>query len=250
MNIILSPAKTMDFSKPIGTKVPKTFPFFIQNSKRINKRLRELDSDILKNNMNLSDSLLLKVQELINNYTGKKENGRQAFFAYQGAVFKGIDVYSLKLDHLNFAQKYFRILSAQYGILKPLDLIEEYRLDLKTKLKIADFTNLYKYWENPFLDYFSNTEKTELIINLSSAEFSKAINFSKLNSKVINIIFGELHADKYKSPPMYSKMARGRMAGFIIRNYIIKPEDIKSFNHDGYKFNKNFSNKGNFVFTR
>lgn len=240
----------MNFLDPVSDRVPGTIPFFKKYSIDINKDLRNYDSDTLKRNMNLSDNLLIKVEKIITNFTGKKENGRQAIFTYKGAVFKGIDIPSLNIDNLQFAQNYFRIISAHYGILKPFDLIEEYRLDFKANFKTLDFSSLYNYWKKPFIDYFSITEKPDLIINLLSAEFSKAITFKKLNIKVINLIFGEIDNNTYKSPPMYSKMARGRMAGFIIREFITKPEDLKNFNLDGYRFNKEFSNDNKFVFTR
>jgi len=240
----------MNFKDSVSVKIPESVPFFYQSSIKLNKYLRELDSADLKKNMNLSDNLFVKVQKIISNFTGKTGNGRQAIFAYQGAVFKGIDVPSLSMTHLEFAQSYLRIISAQYGILRPYDLIEEYRLDFKTKFKTNKYNSLYDYWEIPFMEYFTNTETKNPILNLSSFEFSKAINFKKSKTRIIDIVFGEKHDNTYKSPPMYSKIARGKMAGYIIRNFITDSEKIKRFNLDGYKYNGTLSIDNKLIFTR
>ena len=240
----------MNFADPVPEGIPITNPRFMNNANNLNKLLRDLSDSSLKTRMNLSDKLLTKVRQMIDSFTGKEEYGRQALFAYRGAVFKEIDSISLNKSQLSFTQNHFRILSALYGVLQPFDSIEEYRLDMKTKFKTAEASNLYNYWKKPLTDYFNRIENNKVIINLASAEFARMINFSMLKTRAIDIVFGEIKGDIFKSPPMYSKMARGKLAGYLIRQKITKPEQIKLFNLDGYTFNMEFSSDIKFVFTR
>ena len=240
----------MNFADPVPEGIPITNPRFMNNANNLNKLLRDLSDSSLKTRMNLSDKLLTKVRQMIDSLTGKEEYGRQALFAYRGAVFKEIDSISLNKSQLSFTQNHFRILSALYGVLQPFDSIEEYRLDMKTKLQTSETSNLYDYWKRPLTDYFNGIENSKIIVNLASAEFSRMINFSLLKTRAIDIVFGEMKGNILKSPPMYSKMARGKLAGYIIRQKITKPEQIKLFNLDGYTFNMEFSSDIKFVFTR
>ena len=240
----------MNFTDPVPGDIPMTNPCFRNNANNLNQFLRKLSNSSLKNKMNLSDKLVSNVQRMINSFTGEQEYGRHAVFAYRGAVFKGLDALSLNTRQLRFTQNHFRILSALYGVLKPFDSIEEYRLDMKTQFKTSEATNLYDYWRKPLTEYFSRIENPKFIVNLASTEFSRMINFTMHKTRVIDISFGELSDGSIKSPPMYSKMARGSLAGYIIRNLITEPEKIKSFDIDGYTFNIELSNDSKFVFTR
>ena len=240
----------MNFLDPIPHTLKTLEPLFNNNAIYLNSILRDLDRDTVKNNMKLSDKLLPHVQKIIKNFSGNYKNGRQAIFTYRGAVFKAIDSFSLTKKQIDFAQNHFKILSGLYGVLTPLDGIEEYRMDMKTILKTKEAINMYSYWRKNITDYFVNINSDQVIINLASNEYSKVINFSKIKTPVLNISFGEISNNQIKYPPMYSKMARGLMAGYIIRNYITEPEELKAFNLDSYKFNENVSNKNHFIFNR
>lgn len=240
----------MNFDDSVPLNIPMTRPYFSNKAKYLNKHLKKLSNSTLKNKMNLSDKLLNNVLYMINSFTGEQEYGRHALFAYRGTVFKEMDALSFDKSRLHFTQNHFRILSALYGVLKPFDSIEEYRLDMKTNFRTSELSNLYNYWKKPLTDYFSEIEKPEIILNLASSEFAKMINFSLLETKIIDISFGEMKGGKFTSPPMYSKIARGKLSGYIIRNKVTEPEQIKSFNSDGYTFNVKLSNDSNFLFTR
>ncbi len=250
MIIIISPAKTMNFIDPIPSYINIGKPQFNDNSIILNNTLRGIDHVLLKQKMNLSDKLLPRVVDFIYTFTGNYKHGRQSIFAYQGAVFKAINSKTFNKKQMTFAQNHLRIISGLYGVLKPLDGIEEYRLEMKTKLQINDTSSISEYWKDTVTNYFTTFNKSNVIINLASNEYSKVIDFPKLNTPVINISFGEIINNTVKYPPMYSKMARGKMAGYIIRNFINKSEQIKYFDLDGYKYNKDFSNEVSYVFTR
>jgi uncharacterized protein len=248
--IILSPAKTMNFTDTILTKIKETEPVYSAQAGMLINILKNFDTCKLQKSMNLSDKLLSHVSEIIKNFSFGKINTRPAVFAYNGAVFNAIDFFSLNTSELDFAQKNIRILSALYGVLKISDKIEEYRLDMKTKIEFKKFTNLYQFWDSTINSYFSAYNKSEPILNLASNEFRKMINFKYLNKKVIDFTFYEDKNEKLSSPATYSKIARGKITGYIIRNQINNPEAIKCFDADGYSYQKDLSNDSNFIFLR
>jgi len=248
--ILLSPAKTMNFVDPIPSSFNIEKPIFNNNSILLNDTLRNIDEKLLKQKMNLSDKLLPGVTNLIHNFTGNYKNGRQSIFAYRGAVYKAINSLTFNEKQMAFAQNHLRILSGLYGVLKPLDGIEEYRLEMKTKLHIKNSSSIADYWKDILTNYFRTFENSDVIINLASNEYSKIIDFSKINVPVINISFGEIINNTIKYPPMYSKMARGEMAGFIVRNFLKFPEHLKGFNINNYSYNNKLSSVDNYIFTR
>jgi uncharacterized protein len=248
--ILLSPAKTMNFQDSLPNDTDKTEPYFLARAKYLNNILRSYDTVQLRNIMKISNKLVPRVTNMISGFSGDGGKGRQAIYAYRGAVFQALDSLTLNKDQLYFAQDHIRILSGLYGVLKAFDSIEEYRLDMKTVLKTDRSDNLYKYWNNSLTNYFCSTYKNETIINLASSEYSKVIKFSKFSANIIDISFAELSDNQLKSPPMYSKIARGRLAGYILRNLITDTEKIKKFNLDNYSFNKKYSNDKQFIFTR
>jgi len=247
--ILLSPAKTMNFTSTIPMFLHKTEPVFLEHALFLNKILRKMKSMELKTALNLSEKQIQQVKNNIQNFS-VPNTGRQAIYAYIGTVYKGIDILNMNEEQINFAQDHIRILSGLYGILKPLDLIQEYRLDMKSKINIPNSSNLYKYWNNIISDYLIRYKRNETIINLASKEFSKIIDFSQIKTKIVDISFSELNNDKLTSPPMYSKMARGKMTRFIIRNFLTNTEQIKKYNLDGYSFNNNLSSDNSYIFTR
>lgn len=240
----------MNFHDPIPSGFDKFEPFFNKDAIYLNSILRNLDKESLKNSMKLSDNLLPHVENIIDNFTGKYQQGRQAVFAYRGAVFKAMNSINFNNNQVIFTQKNLRILSGQYGVLKPLDCIEEYRLDMKTALKTKYSSNMYEYWTQSITNYFKIFNKNKIIINLASNEYSKIIKFSEIKSTIINFSFGEITNNEIKYPPMYSKIARGKMTGYILRNFLTETDQIKNFDTDNYKFNSRLSNKNHYIFTR
>ncbi len=240
----------MNFLDSIPSGFEKSKPLYNENAIFLNRILKDIDENLIKNIMNLSDKMLPGIIKNIMEFSDKNKLIRQAIFAYRGAVFKGIDAFSFNKKQMVYAQDHLKILSGMYGVLKPLDEIQEYRLEMKTSLKTIDATNIYAYWKNIITNYFETLDRTQIIINLASNEYSKVIDFSRLKASLINIYFGENTNNRIKSPPMYSKMARGKMTGYIIRNSLKTPEQIKDFHIDNYRFNPIVSDSNNYVFTR
>lgn len=184
------------------------------------------------------------------------ENAKQAIFVYDGEVFRGLDVETLDNDAIDFLQTHLRILSSLYGVLRPLDLIQAYRLDQLTKFVTSDGENLYKYWKNwvtnEILDSLQTNEKPKIIANLASSEYFKMMDIKQLNCRVIDFEFLQYQPDtnKFKPITIYTKKARGLMTRFIAENQIDDPENLKAFHCDNYWFNEARSTSDKFVFVR
>jgi len=179
-----------------------------------------------------------------------KSNSLQALLMFKGDVYKGISVKDFNKDDFLFAQKSLRILSGLYGILKPLDLIQPYRLEMGTQLQIGKHRNLYDFWGDEITNILNSDKNNDYLINLASVEYFKSINVDNLKSKLINVSFKEKRDGKYKIIAIYSKRARGLMSRYIIKNKIIDPKSLKKFNLEDYKFNKTLSSDSDLVFTR
>ncbi len=252
MKILISPAKSLDYETPIPTK-QFTQGFFLDQAAKINTVLKKKSPKQLSVLMNVSQNL----GEL--NWQRNQEwelpfslyNARQAIFSFKGDVYLGLDAYSLPLDKLKILQNKLRILSGQYGLLKPLDLMQPYRLEMGTKLKVANKENLYQFWGNKITEKL-NEELTdnELFINLASAEYFKAVKPALLKVPVITPVFKDLKDGKLKIIAFFAKKARGLMVRFIIDHNIETIEDLKNFNYEGYAFDANLSTANELVFTR
>mgnify|MGYP006117359033 FL=1 len=252
MLVVISPAKKLDENCDLDV-IPKfTVPPYLESSKKIIKALRGYSADNLSKLMNTSE----KISEL--NYKRNikwslpfnKSNSLQALLMFKGDVYKGISVKDFNKDDFLFAQKSLRILSGLYGILKPLDLIQPYRLEMGTQLKIGKHRNLYDFWGDEITNILNNDKNNDYLINLASVEYFKSINVDNLKSKLINVSFKEKRDGKYKIIAIYSKRARGLMSRYIIKNKIIDPKSLKKFNLEDYKFNKTLSSDSDLVFTR
>ncbi|MDF1518097.1 MAG: peroxide stress protein YaaA [Lutibacter sp.] len=252
MKIIISPAKSLDYETPIPTK-QFTQGIFLDEATKINtvlkkKSLKQL-STLMSVSPNLGELNWQRNQQWALPFS--LENARQTIFAFKGEVYIGLDAYSLSLDKLKFLQNILRILSGQYGLLKPLDLIQPYRLEMGTKLKVANKENLYQFWGNKITEKLnSELEDNELFINLASAEYFKAIKPALLKVPVITPVFKDLKDGKLKIIAFYAKKARGLMVRFIIDHKIETIEDLKNFNEEGYGFDANLSTANELVFTR
>ena len=252
MLVVISPAKKLDENCDLDVISKFTVPPYLESSKKIIKALRGYSADNLSKLMNTSE----KISEL--NYKRNikwslpfnKSNSLQALLMFKGDVYKGISVKDFNKDDFLFAQKSLRILSGLYGILKPLDLIQPYRLEMGTQLQIGKHRNLYDFWGDEITNILNSDKNNDYLINLASVEYFKSINVDNLKSKLINVSFKEKRDGKYKIIAIYSKRARGLMSRFIIKNKIIDPKSLKKFNLEDYKFNKTLSSDSDLVFTR
>tara|TARA_B100000508_G_C11397898_1_gene246747 strand:- start:263 stop:904 length:642 start_codon:yes stop_codon:yes gene_type:complete len=178
-----------------------------------------------------------------------KTNSSPAIYSFSGDVYEGLDAYSLEEEDVKFAQRNLLILSGLYGILKPLDLIQPYRLEMGRKLKYESHKNLYSFWNDKISLYLNNI-KDKVIINLASNEYFNVVNKEKISKKIISPIFKDEKNGKFKIISFYAKKARGLMANYIIKNRINDPSQLIKFNINGYTYNKNLSTDFYPVFTR
>lgn len=253
MIVVISPAKSLNFER--DTPDWHTIPEFINESTQLITELKEKSVEDLKSLMNISDKIATlnhdRYQKFCIPFT--LSNSKQSIFAFDGSVYKGIKIQNYDKETLDFTQKHLRILSGLYGLLRPLDLIQAYRLEMGVKLKNKLGKNLYEFWGDKLtasINSSMKSNKTDVLINLASQEYFKAINVEKLIGKVINIVFQEKRNDKYKIISFSAKKARGQMVNYILQNKVTNPAKIKVFNQDNYKFNKKLSNSQNWFFTR
>jgi cytoplasmic iron level regulating protein YaaA (DUF328/UPF0246 family) len=179
----------------------------------------------------------------------EKENCGVGFIAFKGDVYNGIDASSLDTQDLKFAQASVRMLSGLYGVIRPLDLIAPYRLEMGTRLANDKGKNLYEFWGDD-ISQVLNKDESEVIINLASNEYFKGIDKKALNAKIINIVFKEFKNNAYKVIGIYAKRARGLMVRYMIDNQLENPELLKAFDVEGYGFNQSISDESTWVFTR
>ncbi len=254
MLTILSPAKNLDFKPQTITK-SSSQPLFIEESATIIEKMQKQSpkqiAKLMDINPKLAELNFLRYQQWIPEFTVK--NSKQAVLAFNGDVYTGLSAKTLEAKDLEFAQDKLLILSGLHGILRPLDLIHPYRLEMGTELKLGKHKNLYSYWSRKItesLNLMLKTHKNKVIMNLASNEYSEVLDRNKIDAKIIDISFKEFKADQYQIFFVFLKRARGLMARYIIQNRIEKPEEVKGFDLDRYEYNDNLSNKENWVFTR
>jgi cytoplasmic iron level regulating protein YaaA (DUF328/UPF0246 family) len=254
MIILMNSSKTLDFQQK--ARISKhTSPELEKDAGQLVKQLKKLSaadfSKLLKTSEKLTE---LNIQRYANWQTqAKKSNAKQALLAFRGDIYSGMDVDDYKIKDFNFAQKHVRILSGLYGILRPLDLIQPYRLEMATQLATARGKNIYDFWRtriNEILKALLKQEKSGVLVNLCSQEYFKAVKSDLLDVKVITPAFKEFKDGSYRFVTIYAKKARGLMCNFIIQNHLNRLEDLKLFNAAGYQFNKNISSDTEYVFTR
>lgn len=255
MITIISPATTMNFDRNVDIKFSK--PFFDKDIKKLIDILKSLDIIEIENLMNLSDDLANLNYDRYKILGTDKSKYLQAILAFDGQVFNCINVDDFNDDDFEFANNHLRIMSGLYGILKPFDLIQSHRLEMKAKLKNELGNDLYKFWKNKLTSYLYDellNQNDKTLVNLASNEYSKAINLKSLSKdfKIINIEFKDYreNSNSYKVIGLYSKKARGYLTRYIIKNKIDNINELKNFNYDGYVFNNELSDSKNFIFTR
>lgn len=258
MQIIISPAKTLDFETPpvIATHSESGY---LSKSRTLNAALKKHKWPDIARLMSLSETL---AKLNVARYKAWKlpftpDNAKQAILAFRGDVYIGLDADSMSVDDFEFAQQHVRILSGLYGVLKPLDLIQPYRLEMGTRLATKKATNLYQYWGDRLTLDFNNEAKTDayegednVLINLASNEYNKVINRKKLKAKLITPQFKDGKNGEYKMIGFFAKRARGLMTRYIIDNRITHSEAIKKFDVNGYYFSAELSNENDWVFLR
>ncbi len=254
MKILLSPAKSLDFSKKAET-FEFTVPVFLKEAEALAKKMKKNSVKKLSKMMSLSTELAelnhLRYQKW-ESPNQPLDSNKPCIYAFSGEVYRGFDAESLSLDQIKLAQEKIRILSGLYGILKPLDLIYPYRLEMGTKWEITPkINNLYSFWGSKIIDNLNREiDESNEIINLASHEYFKSIVTKKSKYKIITPIFKELKNGEYKIVMMYAKHARGAMARYIITQDIKTAEELKLYTIDGYQFDINQSTDTEFVFTR
>ena len=253
MKILISPAKSLDFDSNIDS-LKCTQPVFLNKTSQINSVLKEKSPKDLMQlqgiSQKLSDLNWKRNNDYVDNHNDK--NSRPAVFAFNGDVYSGIDIKTLSEDKVYDLQKSLRILSGYYGVLKPLDLIQPYRLEMGTKLAVDGSENLYKFWSENITNSILDEMSTEdLLINLASNEYFEAFDKKKFNGRIISPVFKDFKNGKLKIISFYAKKARGMMVRYIVDNSVSSYNELLGFNLGNYSYNEAETSDENFpVFTR
>jgi cytoplasmic iron level regulating protein YaaA (DUF328/UPF0246 family) len=240
MLIVLSPAKSLDYKTPSKVKA-STLPEFVSESAKLITELKKLSPQQVANLMDLSDQLAAlnvgRYRDWLKKFTA--ENSKPAIYAFDGDVYDGFDVKTLNAKAVDFAQDHIRILSGLYGALRPLDLMQAYRLEMGTAFKNARGKDLYSFWGSRVTDSLKKVlekQKKPVLLNLASEEYFKVLQSKDLGCPIISPVFQDAKDGKYKIISFYAKRARGLMARYVVENRITDPADLKSFNLDGYRY--------------
>ncbi|MCP4849250.1 MAG: peroxide stress protein YaaA [Verrucomicrobiaceae bacterium] len=254
MTIVISPAKTLDFGNQCLTG-KHSVPDFLEESEALMTMLVKLRKTQLKSLMGISDKLVelnaRRYREWSTPFT--VDNSKQALLAFKGDVYTGFDFASWKAADFSFAQKALRILSGLYGVLRPLDLIQPYRLEMGTRLATKRGDNLYAFWGSRITDALNeltSSTRSKSLVNLASNEYFRAVSPEELEVEVISPVFKDFKNGKYKIISFYAKKARGLMADYIIRHQLRDPSELQKFNLAGYRYEKSGSTAQSPLFLR
>ncbi|MDY0916741.1 peroxide stress protein YaaA [Pseudomonas viridiflava] len=254
MLMVISPAKTLDFETPPTTE-RFTQPQYLDHSQELISQLRELAPAQIAELMHLSDKLAGLNAARFGSWTPAftPENAKQALLAFKGDVYTGLQAETLSEDQLDYAQKHLRMLSGLYGLLRPLDLMQPYRLEMGTRLANARGKDLYAFWGTRISEWLNEAladQGDDLLLNLASTEYFSAVKRSALNARIIDIEFKDLKNGQYKIISFYAKKARGMMSRFVIEERIDSPEALRAFDVQGYRYNAELSSPSKLVFLR
>jgi len=254
MLLVVSPAKKLDYEPQNKTTV-HTMPDYLKDSSQLIKRLRDFSSLDISELMDVSTKIADLNFDRYSTWTPNfnVKNAKQSILAFKGDVYTGMDALSFDSTDFKFAQKHLRILSGLYGLLRPLDLMQAYRLEMGSKLSTTRGKNLYEFWDTTITEGLNkqlNTIKSDVLINLASNEYFKSVKKHHLNANIITPMFKDYKNGDYKMIGIYAKKARGLLSRYIIKNKITDPQEIKNFNSEGYLYNKKLSTDSNWVFTR
>lgn len=245
MKIVISPAKSLDYESPLPTE-RFAKPDFQEEAVTLNKALKELSPAELSKLMGISDNLANLNWERNQGFSlpFTPENSRQAIYAFKGDVYTGLDAYTIPADKLDRLEDSLRILSGLYGVLRPLDLMQPYRLEMGTSFGVNGSKNLYEFWREKVTARLNEElEDGEMFINLASNEYFKAVDKKALKVPVISPVFKDWKNEKLKVISFFAKKARGAMVRYIIDNDVQSLEDLKGFNWDGYRFSETYTQK-------
>ena len=247
MKIVVSPAKSLDYESKLPT-TRGTQPAFLETTAKLNRKMSRMTKNEISKLMSISDKLAdlnyTRYQDFKEEHN--KKNSRPAVYAFNGDVYAGLDAYSIPNEKLDQLQDSLRILSGLYGILKPLDLIQPYRLEMGTSVGIERKDNLYKVWQPKITELLNKEmEADELFINLASNEYFKAIDTKKLKAEVISPVFKDFKNGKLKIISFYAKKARGAMVRYIIDKDVHNLEELKGFDYMDYRFSEEHTEKEN-----
>ena len=253
MFLLISPAKTLDETPSVNKKY--TTPNLLEESTLLAKVLKTKTSVQIQKLMNVSEKIADLNTERYQSFEPpfSLDNAKQALLTFKGDVYQGLNAESFDARDLNYAQKKIRILSGLYGILKPLDLIQPYRLEMGIRLKTKKAKNLYEFWGDKIVDSLNEeitSTKNKYVINLASKEYFKAINTEKLNGQLFHIHFKEKRQGQFKIISFSAKKARGMMCHYVVKNRLTRPTQLKQFDYEDYQYNEELSDANSFVFTR
>jgi cytoplasmic iron level regulating protein YaaA (DUF328/UPF0246 family) len=252
MKLVVSPAKSLNYESDLPTKL-STNSHFLNEAKQLNTILKKKSAKSLSELMHISSNLgqlnYQRNQQWALPFT--PENARPAIYAFNGDVYRGLDAYTIEASKIEALQQSVRIISGLYGILKPLDLIQPYRLEMGTKIPVGKSKNLYDFWRKKVSTALNDElEEGELFVNLASQEYFKAIDVKILKVPVVHVDFKEFKNGQYKTIAIFAKLARGYMTRHIIENYVETIDGLKTFATDGYAYDANLSTDTKLVFTR
>jgi len=254
MLLVISPAKNLDYDTPAITD-QYSQPEHLTHAKELIEQLRGYSVQDIAELMKLSDKLsalnVARYESWQQPFT--PENAKQAVLAFNGDVYSGLNAEDFKEQELNFTQKHLRILSGLYGVLKPLDLMQPYRLEMGTKLANSRGKDLYAFWGDIVTDDLNNTlsdQQDEVLVNLASNEYFKSVKPKNINGRIITPVFKDWKNGQYKIISFYAKKARGLMCRYAIKNQISDAEQLKEFDLAGYQFDETLSKGDSWVFTR
>lgn len=254
MLLVISPAKTLDYLSKVTIKT-YTIPDYLEDSQLLINRARRysvLDlAELMQVSRQIAELNFQRFESWKVPFTTR--NARQALLAFKGDVYTGLDVDSFTSADLKYAQSHLRILSGLYGLLRPLDLMQPYRMEMGRRIDTERGRNLYQFWHGRITEGLNKQLKrlkTGYLVNLASQEYFKSIDSGHLNAEIITPEFRDWKNGQYKMIGVYAKKARGQLSRFIIQNRMTVPESIKSFSADGYRFNPEISTDGKWVFTR
>jgi len=245
MKIVVSPAKSLDFESKLPTK-RVTQPLFLDQAAQLNKKLESKSKKAIGDLMHISDKLAdlnyLRYKDFRMPFT--PQNARPAVFAFAGDVYTGLDAYSLEEPKIDLLNDTLRILSGMYGVLRPLDLMQPYRLEMGTTMSVNKAKNLYEFWGTTVTDAINaELKEGELFLNLASAEYFKVLQPKNIKGTVISPVFKDLKNGKLKIISFFAKKARGSMTRYVINTKAQTLDDIKGFDYDGYRFSQQETTK-------
>ncbi len=254
MLAILSPSKSLDYdTAPQTDQISE--PEFLDDSEELIDRMREFSHEGLRDLMDISENLAdlnyERYQEFSTPFT--KDNAKQAILAFSGDVYRDFRVDEYDEEDFEFLQDHVCILSGLYGLLRPLDLMQPYRLEMGTKLETERGQNLYEFWGSKITEAVNaalDNQGDDILLNLASNEYFRAVKKRELNGRILNVKFKDLRGDTYRTISFYLKRLRGTMSDFMVRNRVTDPEQLKAFNERNYYFSDERSTEDEFVFLR